>query len=223
MKDKSPRAAFFIEHYLTNPGDNAWNIPEMLQQMQAVDKKRAVEWARKFLNHEDARLRLESALMVPDSGDKQASIPVIAATLPVGKEMQFGGLAVKAVDELVALGSPESINAAASVLLNPAIRPPNAFEDFSQHMRANIVMRLAAAGHPEGYKLYLDLLDVKGTQFGRAWYGDPPAKQAVAEILDVVGKADPELQKARQIKDFEARRLTVRRWVEGKLNPVKSN
>jgi hypothetical protein len=155
--------------------------------------------------------------MVLESGDTDAAIPVLATTLPVGSEEYFGRLAVKAVDQLLRVGSPEAIKAAVGVLINPAIRRPDSFSDFHEHFRATIVTALAKAGHPEGYKLYLVLLDVKGDHFGQTTYGDPPAQQAVTEILEILGKNDRELQKLREIRDFETRRLAVRRWVEAKM------
>ena len=179
--------------------------------MQALDRQKAVFWARKFLTHPEPRVRLQSALLVLRSGDRETATPVLAATLPAGPDEAFGRMAVQAVDELLDIGSPEATQAAASVLLNPALRSPNAFDSFSEPLRAAIVTRLARAGRPEGYRLYLDLLDVKGSQFGNATYGVPIAEQAVKEILDTLGKDDPGLRKARGIKDFETRRLEVRR------------
>ena len=216
-KAKNPRALGFVEHYLADPNQDAWSVPTMLDDVQLLDKEKAVGWARKFLAHKDARLRLHSALMVLEAGDKQAAIPIIATTLPVGSEREFGTLAYKAANELLDIATPDANSAAATILTNPDFHRPDPFEDFQNASRPKIIARLAKAGHPEGFKIYLTLLDVKGNQFGQAGYGEPPAKQAVTEILDSFGKDDPDLGKAREMKDFESKRSVVRQWVEVKL------
>jgi len=216
VERKNSKGLEFLEHYLGDKEQNGWYIRSMLEELKASDPRKAAEWARKFLTHKEDYLRLQAALLVLGSGDKETAIPILASTLPVGSQETFGQLAVTAVDNLLDIGSPEATKAALGVLVNPGIHRPDAFNDFSQRFRAQIVTRLAKAGHPEAYRLYLELLDVKGNEFGKTGYGEPVAQQATKEILEQFGKEEPELQKARASPDFESRRILVRRWIETK-------
>ena len=87
--------------------------------------------------------------------------------------------------------------------------------------RTAIIPVLEKAGYPEGYQIYLELLDVKGNKLGGASYGMPIAQLAVNEVLQFYATNDVALQKVRELKDVEQQRLEVRRWVEAKTNSRK--
>jgi len=119
-------------------------------------------------------------------------------------------------------GTEPAKEAAFGILKNKHLRGPRTDFDGSDGLnRAVILPLLEKAGRPEGYQVYLELLDVKGLGFGNASYGTPVAKLAVNEILRSFGKNNAELKRIRGLKEFEEQRLAVRRWVEAKIKGSK--
>lgn len=224
VKTKSPKALAFVEHYLGEKDDDGYYLPDLLSHAQTLDAAKASAWAKRFLDHKSGRLRMQAAMIVFEAGDKDRTIPILAILLEKGSAYDIRSHAVKAVDGLVQVGSKEATDAARGILRNPDLQGPDTgfsrddFPGYREGMdRSSLVVRLAQAGYPEGYQIYLRLLDVKGNEYGKGSYGTPIAKLAVNEILQSFGKDDAALQKAREIKDFEQQRVAVRRWVEERM------
>ena len=224
VKMKSPKALAFVEHYLAEKDEQGDDTLNLLNQLQALDSHKAIAHSKGLLDHKNGRLRMQAAMIVFDAGDTQRAIPVLAKLLEKGSAYEIGDHALAAVNRLLALDTKDATDAARSILRNPDLHGPiTHFEydrspgsdDFGKD-RAALVTRLAAAGYPEGFKIYLKLLDVKGNHFGNTTFGTPVSQMAVDEILQTMGKDDSELEKTRKIKDSETQRLAVRRWVEAK-------
>ncbi|HUE72380.1 MAG TPA: hypothetical protein VMP01_15960 [Pirellulaceae bacterium] len=224
VKMKSVKALAFVEHYLAEKDEEGNDTLDLLEQLQALDSKKAVASAKRVLEHKNARLRMHAAMMVLDAGDLERVIPVLAKLLESGSAYEIGDHAFAAVDKLLKLGTKEATDAAQRILRNPVLQAPvSSFDrdrfpgdDEFGRDRAAIVARLAAAGHPEGFKLYLNLLDAKGNAYGNTTYGTPVARLAADEILETMGKDNPDLQKIRETIDPEEQRLAIRQWVEAK-------
>lgn len=228
VKVKHPRALALVEHFLAEQDDDGYNVPALLDHMHQLQPPRAVEWAQKLLNHKSGRVRMQSAMLVFDSGDKTRVVPILAKLLKNGSPYDISLYAEKAIDGLLMAGTKEASAAALGVLENKGMHGPDTAyrgDDWPSHPqgihRAAIVKRLAKAGHPGGFQIYLRLLDVKGNQYGGGTYGLPVAKHAVYEILANFGPEDAGLKKLSKIKDFEQQRTAVRMWVEQQLRSSK--
>jgi hypothetical protein len=221
IKMKSPKAVTFVEHYIAEKDDKGYYLPDLLTRIQALDAQKAIEWAKKYLDHKSNGVRMTCAMMIFDAGEKARAIPVLADLLQKGSSYDIGGYAAKAVDGLLNLGTKEATGAARGILRNKDLGGVRVVEYDSSlhHSRGAIIARLAQAGYPDGYRIYLEVLDAKGSDNITA-DRTPTAKLAVREILHDFGKQDPALQKAGMIEDFEEQRLAVRQWVEGKLKEV---
>lgn len=230
VKLKSPKAIAILEHYLAQPDEDGYYLPDLLDHLKTLDRKKADEWAQKFLDHKRGRLRMQCAMMVFEAGDAERAVPILATLLKEGSAYEISRFTEQAIDALLKLDTAPAKKAARGILGNKAMRGPRTEFDgdlpFSRFgddglNRAPIILRLEKAGYPEGYAVYLELLDAKGKDFGNATYGAPVAKLAVNEILSSFGEKDAELQKIRKIEDFEERRVAVRRWVEAKTKGKK--
>jgi hypothetical protein len=176
---KSPKAQAFVEHFLAAKDEAGWQAPTLLDHLHKLDAKKTLEWSRKLLDHKSGRVRLQAAMTVLNAGEAERAIPILATLLEKGALYDIGGQAFEIVDALLKLGTKEATDAARGVLRNPALHGPDtAFrgDGWGSHSEMNrpaIVVRLAHAGHPEGYRIYLNLLDVKGNQYGSGTYGMP--------------------------------------------------
>ncbi len=218
VKIRSPNALGFVEHYLRQHDDDGYYLPDILAYVQTLNPKKATEWSKKFLDHKSGRLRMQCAMTLFDAGDKDVALPVLAEMLKKGTSYDIGAHAEKAVEALLKLDTEPAKEAASGILRNQALRGPRT-EGNEGLNRAAIIPRLERAGYPTGYEVYLELLDVKGNRFGNGSYGTPVAKLAVDEILQNYAENNTELQRIRDLRDFETQRLAVRRWVEAKIKP----
>jgi hypothetical protein len=227
VKMKSREAIGFVEHYLHEHDEDGYYLPDMLAYVQTLNPKKATEWSKKFLDHKSGRLRMQCAMMLFDAGDKDLALPVLAEMLKKGSSYDIGAHAEKAVEALLKLDTGPAKEAAHGILRNKYLQGPRTgFDGSGIHAasfsgdglnRSAIILLLEKAGYPEGYEVYLELLDAKGSDFGNASYGTPIAKLAVNEILACYGNDNVELQKVRELKDFEEKRVAIRRWVEAKI------
>ncbi len=219
VKLKSPRALGVIEQYLEKPEDDGYYMPEMMTQLNTLNSKKAMVWAAKFLDHKNRRLRMQCAMMLFDAGNTDKTVPVLAELLKTGSSYELFGEGERAIAGLLKLGSEPARQAAFGMLDNKHLRGPRSGFPGDSISRGKILPLLEKAGRPDGYRVYLELLDNKGNEFGNASYGTPVAKLAVNEILHDFD--DPALKKIREISDFEAQRIAVRRWVEAKIAGTK--
>jgi hypothetical protein len=225
VKLKSQNALGFIEHYLGEPDDEDYYVPDMLTLLQTLNPQKALDWSKKLLAHKNGRLRMQCAMGLFEAGDEELALPVLAELLKTGSSYAIGRYAEKAVEGLLKLNTPPAKEAARGILRNKHLRGPRMGFDGSgvpgypgdDLNRSPLILLLEKAGYPEGYEVYLELLDVKGRDFGNTSYGTPVAKLAVNEILDCYSKDNVALRKIQKLQDFEEKRSAVRRWVEAKI------
>ena len=81
VKLKSSHALRFIEHYLREHDDYDFYLRDMLVHVQTLNPEKAAEWAKKFLDHKDGPLRMQSAMILFDTGEKELALPVLTEML----------------------------------------------------------------------------------------------------------------------------------------------
>jgi hypothetical protein len=231
VEKKDPIALTFLEHYIAmqNDDNRLWH---QMRLLRALDPKRSLAWTNRLLEQADPELRMQAGMMVLgearwigtgdppvyNQAEKERVVPVLAKLFEQGSFEVLDAGAKYVVPALLKLGTKEAIAAARGIMRNKVLHTP---EPFSWDERPRIITALAKAGYPEGYQIYLDLLDVKGNEHEGYMYAAPVAKLAVDELLRWTVFADPALEPIRKIKDFEQQRLAVRRWVEEKRNAVE--